>query len=1487
MLSSLDNRSFDFKQQWGKWFIFFPMLLIFLVILLPMMGQIDGGGRSTWVAAGDVPDGLTAVEWQSIQAAVTQDMYAINVQQAAATPAFTASNSAQGWRTTFTPEGIQVEPTAVDADWQWGLQVAGYGYGDTLQPVAGTPQMAADAATITYQWDNNLSEWWINDPAGLEQGFTLQQRPVGVWYTMPLQIEMAVSGGLTPVLNNSGILFQNASGKTVLRYDRLYVVDATGQEIPARLTIGPAASSEQANLQFTIRNSQFIIQIVVDDTHAVYPLTIDPWLESTILRASDAQIADHFGHAVAVDGDTAVIGAVFEDGGAGDPASNSGAAYVFTRSGGVWSEQAILRASDAHEDDEFGNAVAVSGDTVVIGAHNEEAGAAFLHYDSGAAYVFTRSGGVWSEQAILRASDAQERDWFGGAVAVSGDTAVIGATGEDGGAGDPNYDSGTAYVFTRRGDVWSEQAILRASDAQVDDGFGRVVAVDGDTAIIGTASEDGGAGDPSYNSGAAYVFTHSGGVWSEQVILRASDAQERDAFGYAVAVDGDTVVIGARSEDGTSGDRNYDSGAAYVFTRSGGVWSERAILRASDAQEDDEFGNAVAVSGDTAIIGAHLEDGGVGDPNYNSGTVYTFLLVPDASVSIAANDADKAEGDSGSTPFTFTVVRSNDTYGASSVEYAVTSSGANPADAADFGGSLPSGTVNFVTGETSKTFAVYVSGDAVAEQDEGFTVTLSNPSGAMITTGTATGTIQNDDTASVTVTESGGSTNVTEGSATDSYTLVLTSEPTANVTVTVDPDGQTDLGNGAGSAITLTFAPANWHTAQTVTVTAVDDMLAEGNHTSTIMHSVSSSGVDYDGITVGDVTANITDNDAAGVSIVESGGSTNVTEGSATDSYTLVFTSEPMANVTVTVGPDGQTDLGNGAGSAITLIFTPANWQVAQTVTVTAVDDALAEGNHTSTITHSVSSSGVDYDGITVDDVTANITDNDAASVSIVESGGSTNVTEGSATDSYTLVFTSEPMANVTVTVDPDGQTDLGNGAGSAITLIFTPANWQVAQTVTVTAVDDALAEGNHTSTITHSVSSSDVDYDGITVDDVTANITDNDSAGVSIVESGGSTDMSEGGTTDSYSVVLTTEPTADVTITLTVDDDVQLSEPTLTFTAANWDTAQTVMVTAVDDDIAEGSHSRAITHSAASSDNDYYSIGINDVTVTITDNDTAGVEITADDVAVSEGGSTDTFDVVLTSEPTAEVFVTLTPDAQVTLSEITLTFTVANWDTAQTVTVTAVNDTDQENDHTGTISVAVNSSDSVYDGMSVDDISIAIDDNKIVYVFLPLMIYNNAPDLVVSDLKVSGNVVQVTITNQGDAPVTNEFWVDLYLNPSPPPVQPNDVWELSSKYGAVWGIVDPIAPGESLVLTLNDAYFDLSRTNLPAVISEGTMIYAHVDSANTLSTYGGVLETHEISGESYNNIESITTSSLSVLFMNDGRGTTLMRSQSIVFPIR
>ena len=337
------------------------------------------------------------------------------------------------------------------------------------------------------------------------------------------------------------------------------------------------------------------------------------WSQQQKLQASDKAAGDQFGMSVSIsnDGDTAIVGARRED----TNGDNAGAAYIFTRSGTSWSQQQKIQASNAGQYDEFGQSVSISGDgnRVVVGAIYEDTDAT----NSGGAYVFSRSGTTWSQEALIKASDAATSDHFGEAVSIDsdGDTAIVGAAYEDAGGGN----AGAAYVFTRSGTSWSQQAKIQSSDIQAGDYFGQSIFIsgDGNTAIIGAKSEDTSGSD----AGTVYIFTRSGTSWSQQQKLQAGDAEASDNFGRSVSIsnDGNTAIVGANNED--AGGSN--AGAAYVFTRSGTTWSQQDKIQSSDIQAGDNFGEAVSISddGSTAIIGAINED----TTGSSAGTVYIFV----------------------------------------------------------------------------------------------------------------------------------------------------------------------------------------------------------------------------------------------------------------------------------------------------------------------------------------------------------------------------------------------------------------------------------------------------------------------------------------------------------------------------------------------------------------------------------------------------------------------------------------------------------------------------------------------------------------------------------------------------------------------------------------------------------------------------------------------------------------------------------------------
>jgi hypothetical protein len=311
------------------------------------------------------------------------------------------------------------------------------------------------------------------------------------------------------------------------------------------------------------------------------------WVEQQKLLASDGAPDDYFGYSVSISGESAVIGAYWDD----DKGYSSGSAYIFVRNGITWTQQQKLVASDGVEADSFGTSVSISGETAVIAADRDDDNG----FNSGSAYVFIRNGTSWTEQQKLVASDGAQDADFGNSVSIGGDTIIIGAPGDD----DVGDYTGSAYVFVRSGTNWTEQQKLLASDIAPDHIFGNSVSISGETAVIGAIGDDNN-GD---TSGSAYVFVRSGTSWTEQQKLLASDGTEDDRFGVSVSISGETAVIGADGDD----DNGNLSGSAYVFVRSGTSWTEQQKLLASDGTESDVFGNSVSISGDTAVIGAYSD----------------------------------------------------------------------------------------------------------------------------------------------------------------------------------------------------------------------------------------------------------------------------------------------------------------------------------------------------------------------------------------------------------------------------------------------------------------------------------------------------------------------------------------------------------------------------------------------------------------------------------------------------------------------------------------------------------------------------------------------------------------------------------------------------------------------------------------------------------------------------------------------------------------
>ncbi|WP_353780058.1 T9SS type A sorting domain-containing protein [Winogradskyella sp. 3972H.M.0a.05] len=350
------------------------------------------------------------------------------------------------------------------------------------------------------------------------------------------------------------------------------------------------------------------------------------WQEVSKIVALDRQTDDQFGYAVAIDGEYAVIGARLEDSdqSGGNLMSQAGAAYVFRRDNdGNWSEVQKIVASDRSSNDEFGTSVDISGDYIIVGAPENVAGTA---------YIFERTGNVWSEVIKLESSDGENNDLFGFSVAIDGNAAIVGAYNEeeDEFGGNSLDEPGSAYIFERINNSWTQIKKLVASDRDNDDWFGYAVDIQGNHAVIGSHFEDNDSNGNNVldNSGSVYVFEKMGGSWLETQKLTALDREEDDEFGYSVSIDGNYLIVGAYlEEDDINGNNNLSSsGSAYIYKKDGSSWSQLQKLVPSDRALGDQFGYSVAIRGDYIVIGAYKEDedsDGLNTLN-NAGSAYIF-----------------------------------------------------------------------------------------------------------------------------------------------------------------------------------------------------------------------------------------------------------------------------------------------------------------------------------------------------------------------------------------------------------------------------------------------------------------------------------------------------------------------------------------------------------------------------------------------------------------------------------------------------------------------------------------------------------------------------------------------------------------------------------------------------------------------------------------------------------------------------------------------
>ena len=607
---------------------------------------------------------LSQKSWTGIFQHIEDDLYRIKPDQNRQ-GAFTAYNQRQACRAGFTDLGLELGPEGSSRP--FSLHLKGIGHGDQIRlPALNRIIRSKEHTTrIIYQRQNGVTEWYSNRPEGVEQGFIVR-KPLADHQSGPLQVHLAIRQPWQIEVADNQLRFRH--GRDLLSYNKLKAWDSRGISLPARME----------------RIDDHTLTLVVEDRKAIYPLYIDPVIQFKKLVAdagtyfgysvaisgdtvavmtfskqsmpgisfvkvwvyifernlggkekwglvtkfmTDDPQTELFtaNHSIAISGDTIVLGAgneFIEKN--GTQTAGAGAAYVFQRDlGGVnnWGQVVRLTAIDFSENDRFGYSVGIDGDTIVVGAKSDDID---MDVDAGSAYVFQRNPGGkrWRQVKHLIADDESGGDFFGTSIAISGDTIVVGAERDNVGL---TANCGSAYIFYRdRGglDSWGQIKKLIAGDKSHDDNFGNAVAISGDTIVVGAKMDDIGL---TANCGSAYVFQRNQyGVdaWGEVKKLIVADKSHDDNFGNAVAISGDTIVVGAKMDDiGLTA----NCGSAYIFQRDLGgpdSWVLGKKLFVSDKFSNDNFGNSVAISKSTVVIGVPFDD----DNRENSGSAYLFEL---------------------------------------------------------------------------------------------------------------------------------------------------------------------------------------------------------------------------------------------------------------------------------------------------------------------------------------------------------------------------------------------------------------------------------------------------------------------------------------------------------------------------------------------------------------------------------------------------------------------------------------------------------------------------------------------------------------------------------------------------------------------------------------------------------------------------------------------------------------------------------------------
>ncbi len=1030
---------------------------------------------------------LSAAEWNNISAQLEAVRYAarpVGLER----DAFAVDNPAQGLSARFDREGVRIWTRESHADHALGLRTVAWGRGAALADLpAVAPALGEDGVEFRRA---DVIEWYRNDRRGLEQGWTLLERPQGD--ADPVQIVVAIAGYEAQSAPTGGLALRSAAGEE-LAYGAPIAWDAHGRDLPVALELDDKAR----------------VVIAVDDSDAVYPLTVDPVISNQQAKLDNPEAAgfDHFGSAAAISGNTVVVGAKQDTNpAAADGGDNAGRAFVFQGSGNSWNLVATLGASDAQGFDEFGTAVDIDGDLIVVGA--PRAGGVGAN-NAGAAYVYSRNQGgsnMWGEVAILALANPVTGDRLGTDVAITGTTVLAGAPQRD----NTNTDSGSVFVFDDNAGMWSlTTEIVNPADA-AGDNFGKSVAVSGMTAVVGAP----GHNETGAGSGVAYLFGQNVGgadAWGNSGTLIGSNSVGGDAFGTAVDIDGSNVVVGAPLADRNTRSNN---GTAYVFVGPSLSETELLVADPDDLVTGDDFGSAVAISGTTALVGARAEDDN--DPAVGGkgtvGAVYAFTAADGwaEGAKIKPNDADSGD------EFGFAVGLDGST--------AVVGALKGDAD-------LQS------TDDSGSAYVFTLQQTAATPTPTPTATATPTPTATPTATPTPTATA----TPTPTVTPTATATPTPTATATPTPTATATPTPTATATPVVTPTPT------ATATPVVTPTPTQQPTA-TPTATPAPTAQPTATPTPVVQPTVQPTATP--------TPAPATPSVSLSVSLP------SLEEADSSTVLTVALSEESTQDVTVALSFGGTATAGSDYSGQAAQVTIPAG-SLAANLTLTAQNDSLVEGNETILIAID-SATGAEVGS--PDSVEVVINDDDEAADPEVNLSTSTGfILESGASATITASLDAALDNDVIVTLITSGDATLDSDYTLAETTLTIPAGSLGAQT-TVTAIDDDADENNETISIgIDSV----VGATAGNIDSVSVQITDNDGT-PTLSLSGDTGTIAENGGVATVSANLSSPATADVTIALalggaaTAGTDYSASTQSLTIPAGQ--TSASMTLTATDD---------------------------------------------------------------------------------------------------------------------------------------------------------------------------------------------------------------------------------------------------------------------------------------------------------------------------------